>query len=106
MSVWRRSTSWTIAIISSMTKQEREDPDLVKGDGHRRDRIAKGSGHTLKQVNELVKQFEGMRAMMPHVDEFRPIHNLESLGSLAAALGRPAPVNAAEISRWKEAARA
>ena len=48
----------------------------------------------------------GMRAMMPHVDEFRPIHNLESLGALAAALGRPAPVNATEIARWKEAARA
>lgn len=52
------------AMILSMTKQERENPDLVKADGHRRDRIAKGSGHTLKQVNELVKQFESMRAMM------------------------------------------
>ncbi len=52
------------AMILSMTRQERENPELVKGEGKRRDRIAKGSGHTLKQVNELVKQFEQMRGMM------------------------------------------
>jgi len=52
------------AMILSMTKQERENPELVKEQGKRRDRIAKGSGHSLKQVNELVKQFEQMRAMM------------------------------------------
>ncbi len=32
----------------------------------------------------------GIRAMLPHVDEFRPVHNLESLEQLAAALSRPA----------------
>ncbi|MDK2971538.1 MAG: signal recognition particle subunit [Candidatus Sumerlaeota bacterium] len=52
------------AIILSMTKQERDNPDLIRTDGRRRDRIAKGSGHTLKQVNDLVRQFEQMRAMM------------------------------------------
>jgi uncharacterized protein with von Willebrand factor type A (vWA) domain len=30
----------------------------------------------------------GVRAMLPHVDEFRPVHNLSSLGDLAAALGK------------------
>ena len=32
----------------------------------------------------------GIRAMLPHVDEFRPVHNLDSLEQLAAALSRPA----------------
>lgn len=35
---------------------------------------------------------QGIRAMLPHVDEFRPVHNLESLRSLVAALSRPAPM--------------
>jgi len=52
------------AMILSMTKEERETPDLIKNDGHRRHRVAKGSGHTLKQVNELVRQFEQMRGVM------------------------------------------
>jgi len=33
----------------------------------------------------------GVRAMLPHVDDFRTVHNLASLGDLAAALSRPAP---------------
>ena len=33
----------------------------------------------------------GMRAMLPHVDEFRPVHNLESLENLASVLSAPAP---------------
>jgi signal recognition particle subunit SRP54 len=52
------------AMILSMTEEERANPEMVKKEGRRRDRIAKGSGHTLKQVNELVKQFEQMRGMM------------------------------------------
>ena len=31
----------------------------------------------------------GIRALLPHVDEFRPVHNLESLDDLAAALAAP-----------------
>lgn len=41
----------------------------------------------------------GIRAMLPHVDEFRPVHNLESMESLVAALdGRASP--AADPRRW------
>lgn len=50
------------AIIQSMTPQERENPDIIKGT--RRQRIAKGSGTTLQEVNRLLKQFEDMRKMM------------------------------------------
>ncbi len=37
---------------------------------------------------------QGIRAMLPHVDEFRPVHNLASLRSLIAALSRPASLRA------------
>ncbi|MBA3706631.1 MAG: signal recognition particle protein [Bacteroidetes bacterium] len=50
------------AIIRSMTPQERETPDLLNG--KRRERIAKGSGTTVQEVNRLIKQFEDMRKMM------------------------------------------
>lgn len=50
------------AIIRSMTKQERENPDIINGS--RKDRIAKGSGTSVPQVNQLLKQFSDMRKMM------------------------------------------
>ncbi len=50
------------AIIGSMTPFERENPDAIKGT--RRQRIAKGSGTALQEVNRLLKQFEEMRKMM------------------------------------------
>ncbi len=52
----------TEAIISSMTMAERRNPDLLNGS--RRARIARGSGVTVAQVNQLVRQFEQMRKMM------------------------------------------
>jgi signal recognition particle subunit SRP54 len=45
-----------------MTIEERRRPELIKGS--RRLRIAKGSGTTVQQVNQLVKQFEQMRKLM------------------------------------------
>ena len=50
------------AIIYSMTPYERANPDIIKGS--RRQRIAKGSGTTLQDVNRLLKQFEETRKMM------------------------------------------
>lgn len=50
------------AIIMSMTPDEREHPEIINGS--RRQRIAKGSGTTLQEVNRLLKQFEDMRKMM------------------------------------------
>ena len=50
------------AIIRSMTKQERANPDLLNAS--RKRRLAKGSGTELQQVNDLMKQFEQMRKMM------------------------------------------
>ncbi|TDB63482.1 signal recognition particle protein [Arundinibacter roseus] len=50
------------AIIQSMTKAERETPELI--DGSRKKRIANGSGTSIQQVNNLIKQFDEMRRMM------------------------------------------
>lgn len=50
------------AIIRSMTMEERLRPTVLNGS--RRRRIAKGSGTSVEQVNQLMKQFDGMRTMM------------------------------------------
>lgn len=53
------------AIISSMTRGERADPTILNGS--RRKRIAKGSGTTVSDVNQLVKQFDEMRKLMRQI---------------------------------------
>ncbi|NBY35893.1 MAG: signal recognition particle protein, partial [Verrucomicrobia bacterium] len=52
----------TEAIVLSMTKKERRNPDILNGS--RRLRIAKGSGTQVSDVNALIKQFSQMREMM------------------------------------------
>ena len=52
----------TEAIIRSMTPYEKEHPECINGS--RRNRIAKGSGTTVAEVNKLLKQFEQTRKMM------------------------------------------
>jgi uncharacterized protein with von Willebrand factor type A (vWA) domain len=47
---------------------------------------------------------QGVRAMLPHVDEFRPVHSLASLRALIAALSRPAPPSMAAGRRQEKAA--
>jgi uncharacterized protein with von Willebrand factor type A (vWA) domain len=46
----------------------------------------------------------GVRAIMPHVDEFRPVHNLESLRALTQALGQQAGTSPQDMARWREKA--
>ena len=50
------------AVIHSMTMEERQNPDKINVS--RKNRIAKGSGTSVQTVNNLLKQFEGMRKMM------------------------------------------
>ena len=52
----------TEAIVLSMTLQERTKPDILNA--RRRIRIAKGSGHTVSEVNDLINRFNEMRKMM------------------------------------------
>jgi signal recognition particle subunit SRP54 len=57
-----RQLSWTEAMINSMTLQERNNPQLING--RRRRRIAAGSGRSVQEVNQLLKQFTEMQKMM------------------------------------------
>ena len=50
------------AMILSMTKEERRNPDIIKAS--RKIRISKGSGRSVEEVNRLLKQFEQMKQMM------------------------------------------
>lgn len=53
------------AIIRSMTPKERANPDIINNS--RKERIARGSGTTLQEVNRLMKQFEQIRKTMKSV---------------------------------------
>ena len=52
----------TKAIILSMTKQERDNPSII--DSRRKRRIASGSGTTVQEINQLLKQFEQTKMLM------------------------------------------
>ena len=54
------------AIIKSMTKEERRNPDVINGS--RRRRIAKGSGTSVQEVNRLLKQFKQTRKLMKQMN--------------------------------------
>ena len=55
----------TEAIIHSMTAKERKNPDILNPS--RKNRIARGAGVNISEVNRLVKQFEQMKKMMKHM---------------------------------------
>jgi signal recognition particle subunit SRP54 len=69
MKVDERELDRVQAIIQSMTPSERRRPELIKGS--RRLRIAKGSGTSVQQVNQLVKQFGQTRKLMKQVGRGR-----------------------------------
>lgn len=102
------------AIIRSMTRQERRDPSVI--DGSRRQRIARGSGTSIQDVNQLLKQFVEAQKLMrspgmlggmlgnakggkaglaralsqmagQHDEEADPLAELRQLGSLGASGG-------------------
>ena len=58
------------AIIYSMTPEERTNPAILNGS--RRQRIAKGSGTTIQEVNKLIKQFDETRKMMRMLTAAKP----------------------------------
>ncbi|MCC6691257.1 MAG: signal recognition particle protein [Bacteroidia bacterium] len=66
------------AIVSSMTPYEREHPDVLNG--NRRQRIAKGSGTSITEVNKLIKQFEDTRKMMKMMGDKK--HMAKMMGAL------------------------
>ena len=69
------------AIINSMTNEERSDHSVI--DGKRRKRIAKGSGTTVQDVNQVVKQYLQMRQMMKQYGGMAARAKMKGLGKLA-----------------------
>jgi len=69
------------AIINSMTNQERQDHNVI--DGKRRKRIAKGSGTTVQDVNQVLKQYMQMRTMMKQYGTLAARAKMKGLGKLA-----------------------
>jgi signal recognition particle subunit SRP54 len=61
-----KSFGMTEAIILSMTKEERNDPDVI--DGSRRKRIASGSGTAVEDVNRLLKEFRQAKELMHNMN--------------------------------------
>lgn len=68
------------AMIYSMTKDERDHPEII--DGSRRRRISKGSGRTPQEVNALLKEFEQMRMMMTQMMQ---------MGKMIPSMPKPSP---------------
>ncbi|NLK69465.1 MAG: signal recognition particle protein [Clostridiaceae bacterium] len=66
------------AIIQSMTKLERINPSIINS--KRRQRIAKGSGTSIQQVNQLLKQFESMKKMMKKFSNPKAMKGMRGLG--------------------------
>ena len=65
------------AIIYSMTPYERKNPDVINGS--RRQRIAKGSGTSLQEVNRLLKQFEATRKMMKMATSMKAMNMMKKM---------------------------
>ena len=62
MNLNEKQLVWTEAIIQSMTAQERCQPKIINGS--RRKRIAEGSGRSVQEVNQLIKEFFQIQKMM------------------------------------------
>ena len=68
------------AIISSMTKEERKDPDLLNKSSSRRNRIARGSGRSTTEVNRLISMLEKQSKLMRRMAGMNP-SNMENMSN-------------------------
>lgn len=104
---WSRRVLGQGAVVLLITDGlERDD---VTGLDHEMERLHK-SCRRLIWLNPLLRfegfeaRARGVRAMLPHVDEFRPVHNLNALGDLCAALSRrPGDDRQTDPRRWLDA---
>ena len=64
-----KALAHTEAIILSMTPQERENPQILNAS--RKKRIAAGSGTTVQDVNQLIRQFDQAKQMMKQVTQMK-----------------------------------
>ena len=75
------------AIIKSMTPKERTNPDILNNS--RRQRIAKGSGTNIQEVNKLIKQFDQTRKMMKMVTGTNMAKMAGMMGKMKGMPGMP-----------------
>ncbi len=73
------------AIIQSMTPQERENPSILNTS--RRNRIARGSGTNIQEVNKLIKQFDQMRKVLKMATDPR----MAKMANMAQMMGKKRP---------------
>lgn len=69
-----RAMAHTEAIIRSMTMQERVSPEIINSS--RKQRIAKGSGTSVEEVNKLLRQFEQMKKMMKQFSDPKKLRKM------------------------------
>ena len=81
----------TESMISSMTKAEKADPDLLAQSPSRRRRVAKGSGFEEKDVSKLVKDFTKMRSMMQNMGQGMPGMGMPGMGMGMPGMGGGMP---------------
>ena len=94
-----RQFDYIKAIIYSMTKEERANPELVDKSSRRRERIARGSGRSVAEVNKLRQMLEQQRKMakqMSQIDEQKAAKIASQVESgnyagLKSAMGQPQP---------------
>jgi uncharacterized protein with von Willebrand factor type A (vWA) domain len=103
--LWARRVLGQGAVVLLVT--DGLDRDGAAGLAENMERLHK-SARRLVWLNPLLRwdgfapKSQGIRAMLPHVDEFRPVHNLASLKELVATLSRPASPRA--MDRWRNVA--
>ncbi len=103
---WSRRVLGQGAVVLLMT--DGLDREGARGLAENMDRLHRSS-RRLIWLNPLLRwdgfepKSQGVRAMLPHVDEFRPVHNLASLRALVSLLSRPAPARGAGPI-WRDAA--
>jgi len=71
LSIDEKQLKRTEAIVLSMTSEERTRPDILNA--RRRQRIARGSGSTVTEVNELLRRFDQMRKMMKSAGKMKKV---------------------------------
>ena len=86
-----RQMNWSKAIIRSMTKEERQDPGILRAS--RKKRIAAGSGTTVQEVNALVNQFEKTRQMMKQMAQMQKGGKLNMNALMGQKKGMNIPLN-------------
>lgn len=71
------------AIIQSMTKEERQDPSILRAS--RKNRIAKGSGTTVQEVNKVVNMYEKMKTMFKHMAQMQKSGRMPNMDAMKNA---------------------